>query len=88
MERFEEKIIVNNEHGLHARPAALFVQITNKYDSTVRLRKDDEIVDAKSIIGILSLGVQKGSQITLIVEGDDAEEAFKELKDFLGTDHE
>lgn len=88
MERFEEKIIVNNEHGLHARPAALFVQITNKYDSTVRLQKDDEVVDAKSIIGILSLGIQKGSEITLIVEGDDAEEASRELKEFLEKDHE
>lgn len=88
MERFEEKILVNNAHGLHARPAALFVQITNKYDSAVWLQKDEEIVDAKSIIAILSLGIQKGSEIILIVEGDDAEGAFEELKTFLGEDHE
>ncbi|MBN2483782.1 MAG: HPr family phosphocarrier protein [Candidatus Omnitrophica bacterium] len=88
MERFEEKIIVNNAHGLHARPAALFVQITNKYDSAVWLKKEEEIVDAKSIIAILSLGIQRGSAVTLIVEGDDAQDAFKELKEFLEKDHE
>jgi phosphotransferase system HPr (HPr) family protein len=83
MEKIEEQIIVNNPHGLHARPAALLVQIANKFDSSVMLEKNGEAVDAKSIIAILSLGINKGMQVKLIVEGLDAKEAFGELKNFL-----
>ncbi|MFA6281538.1 MAG: HPr family phosphocarrier protein [Candidatus Omnitrophota bacterium] len=84
MERIEEEIIVNSPHGLHARPAALLVQIASKFDSKVMLEKDGEAVDGKSIIAILSLGVNPGSTLKIIVEGVDAQEAFSELKEFLG----
>jgi len=83
MLRIEEEIVVNNRHGLHARPAAIFVQIANKFDSSVMLKKDNEVVDGKSIIAILSLGVNTGSKVQLIIEGEDAQEAFLELKNFL-----
>ena len=83
MLRIEEEIVVNNKHGLHARPAAIFVQIANKFDSSVMLKKDNEVVDGKSIIAILSLGVNTGSKVQLIIEGEDAQEAFLELKNFL-----
>lgn len=83
MEKVEREIIVTNLHGLHARPAALFVQIANKFDSAVRLKKEEETVDGKSIIAVLSLGINSGGRVKLIVEGIDAEEAFEELKDFL-----
>lgn len=83
MERIEEEIIVNNPHGLHARPAALLVQIANKFDSSVVLEKNGEVVDGKSIIAILSLGVNKGMGLKLIVEGIDANEAFQQIKEFL-----
>ena len=83
MERHEEKVIVGNPHGLHARPASIFVQVANKFDSAVKLEKDGEAVDGKSIIAILSLGVNKGMQVTLITEGLDAQKAFAELKNFL-----
>lgn len=83
MERIEEQIVVNNPHGLHARPAALLVQIANKFDSSVMLEKNGEFVDGKSIIAILSLGVNKGMEVKLIIEGVDAKEALRELKDFL-----
>lgn len=88
MERIEEEIIVNSPHGLHARPAALLVQIASKFDSKVMLEKDGEAVDGKSIIAILSLGVNKGMPLKIIVEGLDAEEAFNELKEFLGRSSE
>ncbi|MDP2922526.1 MAG: HPr family phosphocarrier protein [Candidatus Omnitrophota bacterium] len=84
MERIEEEIVVNNPHGLHARPAALLVQIASKFDSSVKLEKNGELIDGKSIIAILSLGINKGAGVKLIVEGADATEAFRELKDFLG----
>ncbi|MDD4954557.1 MAG: HPr family phosphocarrier protein [Candidatus Omnitrophica bacterium] len=83
MERIEEEVIVNNPHGLHARPAALLVQIANKFDSRIVLEKDGETVDGKSIIAILSLGVNSGSALKIIVEGVDAKEAFSQIKEFL-----
>ena len=83
MEKIEKEIIVNNIHGLHARPAALFVQLANRYDSTIKIEKDKEIVDAKSIIAILSLGINKGTKIKLIIEGSDANQAWEDLKRFL-----
>ncbi|UCC94295.1 MAG: HPr family phosphocarrier protein [Candidatus Omnitrophota bacterium] len=83
MEKIAEEIIVNNRHGLHARPAAIFVQIANKFDSRVILEKDGEMVDGKSIIAILSLGINKGMGVRLIVEGSDAQTTFEELKEFL-----
>jgi phosphocarrier protein len=83
MEKVEQNIVVNNPHGLHARPASVFVQIANKFDSSVRLEKDGEVVDGKSIIAILSLGVNKGMSLRVVVDGSDAKEAFAELKNFL-----
>jgi len=83
MVKVEQEIVVNNIHGLHARPAALFVQIANKFDSMVQVEKDGDIVDGKSIIAVLSLGVTKGTRVRLILQGDDAHEAFIELKKFL-----
>ncbi|MBD3245425.1 MAG: HPr family phosphocarrier protein [Candidatus Omnitrophica bacterium] len=83
MEEIKEKITVNNPHGLHVRPAAVFVQIANKFDSRVFLEKNGERVDGKSIITILSLGVHKGMEVTLIAEGNDAAQAFAELKQYL-----
>ncbi len=88
MERVSEEIIVSNPHGLHARPASLFVQIANKYDSAVNVEKDGEVIDGKSIIAVLSLGINKGMKVSLIVEGHDAPAAFGELKDFLERNHE
>lgn len=88
MQKIEQLIIVENTHGLHARPAALFVQSANKYNSSVWIEKDGEMIDAKSIIAILSLGINSGTKVKLIVEGEDAQEAMAELKDFLEKDHE
>ena len=83
MERIEKEVIVNNSQGLHARPAALFVQIAQGFDSSVKLEKDGRIVDGKSIIAVLSLGISKGVKVRLIIEGEDAKEAFSQLKNFL-----
>jgi len=88
MERIEEEIIVSNPHGLHARPAALLVQIANKFDSRIMLEKDGEIVDGKSIIAILSLGVNCGASLKIIIEGADANEAIGEIKEFLRRESE
>jgi phosphocarrier protein HPr len=88
MTRIEEEIVIANTHGLHARPAAMFVQIANKFDSRVVLEKNAEIVDGKSIIAILSLGISTGMKVKLVIEGSDANEAFGELKAFLENSHD
>jgi len=80
MALIRKKIIVKNKQGLHARPAALFVQIANKFDSRVTLIRDSEEVNGKSIMGILMLGAEKDSEIILEIEGEDAQTAFDELE--------
>ena len=88
MEKREEQVIVNKGHGLHARPATIFVQMANKFNSSVKIEKDGEVVDGKSIIAILSLGVNKGVAVKLVIEGDDSEEAISDLKKFLEGENE
>lgn len=80
MALLRKKIIVKNKQGLHARPAALFVQVANKFDSRVTLIRDSEEVNGKSIMGILMLGAEKDSEIILEVEGEDAQTALEELE--------
>ena len=83
MPRIEKEIIVKSQQGLHARPAALFVQAAVKYDSSLTLKKDNESVNGKSIMGILMLGIQQNTKIILIAEGDDAALLMEELEAFL-----
>jgi catabolite repression HPr-like protein len=75
----EKKVVVNLHTGLHARPAALFVQEANKFSSEIFVVKDTKKVNAKSIMGIMSLAVSKGTEITITADGADAEEAVNAL---------
>lgn len=86
MTTVKKKLIVKNKQGLHARPAALFVQIANKFDSRITVRRDDEEVNGKSIMGILMLGAEQGSQIMIEVEGHDAESAMEELEKIINQE--
>lgn len=70
---------VANKTGLHARPAALFVQEANKFKSTIRVNKDGMAADAKSIISVLALGVEQGTGITIEADGEDEKEALESL---------
>jgi phosphocarrier protein HPr len=76
---------IHNKVGLHARPAALFVQQANKFRCQIWVKKDDTEVNAKSIMGILTLGVEQGSQITIRAEGEGAEEALKAFAELHRT---
>jgi phosphocarrier protein HPr len=78
-----KNLIVNNKQGLHARPAALFVQVANRFDSRITVRREEEEVNGKSIMGILMLGAEKGSEIIVEIEGDDAEAAMQELEKII-----
>ena len=86
MKRVEKKIVVRNKQGLHARPAALFVQIAKKYDASIKVMKDDQVVNGKSIMGILMLAAEKDSEVVVVAEGSDSEEAVSELELLLNSD--
>ncbi len=79
-------VTIKNKQGLHARPAALFVQIASKYDSEITVKKGKETVNGKSIMGILMLAANRGSKVTIEAVGDDAEKAILELEALLGRD--
>jgi phosphocarrier protein HPr len=86
MARIEKKIIINSKQGLHARPAAMFVQIANKFKSSVTVCKAGEEVNGKSIMGMLMLGADRGSEVVMTVDGEDAEPMFAELEAYLAKE--
>lgn len=79
----ERTAIVNLHTGLHARPAALFVQEANRFVSEIFVAKQGKSVNAKSIMGIMSLAISSGTEITLRAEGPDAEQAVKRLAEMV-----
>lgn len=81
----EIKLEITNEVGLHARPAALFVQTANKFKSTITVKNGDVTANAKSILRVLTLGAGNGAVITVIAEGEDAEQALKALQELLAN---
>ena len=72
-------VVITNSVGLHARPATFFIQKANSYKSTLWVEKGDRRVNAKSLLGVLSLGIVKGAEITLIADGADEDEALAGL---------
>lgn len=72
-------IKIINKHGLHARPAVKFVQLTSKFSSQIQICKYDNCADAKNILKVLSLGIDYGDTITLKIDGNDEDEALKDL---------
>ncbi|MCX5681645.1 MAG: HPr family phosphocarrier protein [Candidatus Omnitrophica bacterium] len=84
MLKIEKEITINSEQGLHARPAALFVQLANKFDCEIIVRKGSNTVSGKSIMGILMLAAERGSKLIISAEGEDAQKAVEELGNFLG----
>lgn len=75
----EHKLIIQNRYGLHARPAALFVEIASKYDADVKIIKDDVEVNGKSIMGLLILAAEKGNEIILRSNGKDEADLIQAL---------
>ncbi|BFJ02556.1 catabolite repression HPr-like protein [Priestia megaterium] len=82
----EKQVEVKLKTGLQARVAALFVQEATRFTSDVYLKKDEKIVNAKSIMGLMSLAINNGSLITLIVEGVDEKEAMDALVAYVEND--
>lgn len=84
----ERTVTVASAHGLHARPASLFVQSVANSGLSVQLTKGDKSLNAASILGVISLGIEHGDEVTLTAEGDNADTVLDELAAFLATDHD
>jgi len=75
--------VVVSQVGLHARPATFFIQKANEYKSSIWIEKEERKVNAKSLLGVLSLGVIKGGEINIIADGDDEEKAVDSLVELI-----
>ncbi|MBR4934061.1 MAG: HPr family phosphocarrier protein [Clostridia bacterium] len=78
-------VTIKNNVGLHARPATFFIQKANSYKSSIWVEKEDRRVNAKSLLGVLSLGIVKGMTITLIADGVDENDALEGLSTLINT---
>ena len=83
---YTKEATVNNQVGLHARPATFFIQKANECKSSIWGEKEERRVNAKSLLGVLSLGIVQGTVIQLIADGPDAEEAVEALAELLSGD--
>ena len=79
----EKNVIIKNETGLHARPAASLVQFVKKYDESIEIILDNKVADAKSIFNVMSLGISKGTEVTLRVDGENEEKTLEEVVNFI-----
>lgn len=78
-------VVVKNQVGLHARPATFFIQKANNFKSSIWVSKDERKVNAKSLLGVLSLGIIKGTTITIYAEGEDEAEAIDTLVELINS---
>lgn len=82
---FVKDVVVQNQVGLHARPATFFIQKANEFKSSIWVEKEERRVNAKSLLGILSLGIVGGTTIRIIADGPDEEAAVKALVDLVDS---
>ena len=78
-----KEVVINNQVGLHARPATFFIQKANEFKSSIWVEKEERRVNAKSLLGVLSLGIVKGTAVTIIADGTDEEEAISTLSELI-----
>lgn len=81
----QRDVQITNSSGLHARPATFFIQKANTYRSGIWVVKDDRKVSAKSLLGVLSIGIAKGMTITIVADGDDEQAAIDGLVELIET---
>lgn len=84
-DQFEKRFVIKNKLGLHARPAALFVQLCNRFKCEVEVRKGRQKVSGKSIMGIMTLAVGNGTPVTVRTAGADAREAMLEISNLIAS---
>ena len=83
---FSRDVVVNNQVGLHARPATFFIQKANEFGCSIWVEKEERKVNAKSLLGVLSLGIVKGTGITIMADGADEEDAVNALADLISSE--
>ena len=83
MDQTEQSFIIKNELGMHARAATRFVQVANRFHADVDVEKDGQVVNGKSIMGVLMLVASLGTQIIVRTRGDDAQEALASLAELI-----
>ena len=81
-----KEVVINNQVGLHARPATFFIQKANEFKSSIWIEKEDRRVNAKSLLGVLSLGIVKGNTVNLIADGADEATAVDTLSELIASD--
>ena len=81
----EQEFKVQNRLGLHARPAAVFVQTTSKFKSSVKVRRGEQEVDGKSIMGLMMLAAEEGAELTIVVNGPDEQDVIQALGALFST---
>lgn len=87
MEQMQEKtVVLGSKAGLHARPAAVFVQKAKEFESQITVSKDGKTANGKSILSIITLGAKQGDQVVLKINGDDAQMAMQQLVPLLEED--
>ncbi len=79
------EVVMINASGLHARPATFFIQKANSYKSSIWIEKNDRKVNAKSLLGVLSLGIAKGMTVTIWADGQDEEAAVNGLESLINS---
>ncbi len=79
----QKSIQIKLEEGLAARPVAMLVQVASQFESTVYINSDDRKVNAKSIMGMMSLGLASGEEVTVVADGNDEDTAVVEIEKFL-----
>ncbi len=82
---YSKEVTLQNQVGLHARPATFFIQKANEFKSSIWVEKEERKVNAKSLLGILSLGITRGTVITIIADGLDEKDAVDALADMIET---
>ena len=83
---YSKEVVLNNQVGLHARPATFFIQKANEYKSSIWVEKEERRVNAKSLLGVLSLGIGKDTQISIVADGVDEQEAVDALVALVEAD--
>ena len=81
-----KEVTINNQVGLHARPATFFIQKAKEFKSSIWIERDERRVNAKSLLGVLSLGIVKGTAVNIVADGVDENEAIATLSELIDSD--
>ena len=83
---YSKEVVIDSQEGLQARAAIFFIQKANEFKSSIWVELGDRRVNAKSLLGVLSLGICKGATVTIVAEGEDEEEAIEALTALIAAD--